>query len=143
MKNVELRSLYQRFEEIGWGILSWPHQLHIWFLKSLPSRIGLLVDMTLKDLERVLYFENFVVLDPGLTSLKSGQLLSEELYYDSLEEFGEDSFKAMIGAEAIHFLLSNINLDEESQSKQIKNWACPPWACPPWACPPRPLHAPP
>ena len=88
---------------------------HIWFLKSLPSRIGLLVDMTLKDLERVLYFENFVVLDPGLTNLKSGQLLSEELYYDSLEEFGEDSFKAMIGAEAIHFLLSNINLDEERQ----------------------------
>ena len=86
---------------------------HIWFLKSLPSRIGLLVDMTLKDLERVLYFENFVVLDPGLTSLKLGQLLSEESYYDSLEEFGEDSFKAMIGAEAIHFLLSNINLDEE------------------------------
>ena len=63
---------------------------HIWFLKSLPSRIGLLVDMTLKDLERVLYFENFVVLDPGLTNLKSGQLLSEEAYYDSLEEFGED-----------------------------------------------------
>ena len=76
---------------------------HIWFLKSLPSRIGLLVDMTLKDLERVLYFENFVVLDPGLTTLKSGQLLSEEAYYDSLEEFGEDTFKAMIGAEAIHF----------------------------------------
>ena len=92
---------------------------HIWFLKSLPSRIGLLVDMTLKDLERVLYFENFVVLDPGLTNLKSGQLLSEELYYDSLEEFGEDSFKAMIGAEAIHYLLSNIDLDKEKD--EIRN----------------------
>ena len=86
---------------------------HIWFLKSLPSRIGLLVDMTLKDLEKVLYFENFIVIDSGLTSLKAGQLLSEEEYYDSLEEFGEDSFTAMIGAEAIKYLLSNINLEEE------------------------------
>ena len=86
---------------------------HIWFLKSLPSRIGLLVDMTLKDLEKVLYFENFIVIDSGLTSLKAGQLLSEEEYYDSLEEFGEDSFNAMIGAEAIKYLLTNINLEEE------------------------------
>ncbi|GIR79060.1 MAG: DNA-directed RNA polymerase subunit beta' [Alphaproteobacteria bacterium] len=86
---------------------------HIWFLKSLPSRIGLLVDMTLKDLEKVLYFENFIVIDSGLTNLKAGQLLSEEEYYESLEEFGEDSFTAMIGAEAIQFLLSNINLEEE------------------------------
>ena len=86
---------------------------HIWFLKSLPSRIGLLVDMTLKDLEKVLYFENFIVIDSGLTSLKARQLLSEEEYYDSLEEFGEDSFTAMIGAEAIKYLLSNINLEEE------------------------------
>ena len=86
---------------------------HIWFLKSLPSRIGLLVDMTLKDLEKVLYFENFIVIDPGLTTLKDGQLLSEEEYYESLEEFGEDSFTAMIGAEAIQFILSKINLEEE------------------------------
>ncbi len=86
---------------------------HIWFLKSLPSRIGLLVDMTLKDLEKVLYFENFIVIDAGLTNLKVGQLLSEEEYYESLEEFGEDSFTAMIGAEAIQFILSKINLDEE------------------------------
>ncbi len=86
---------------------------HIWFLKSLPSRIGLLVDMTLKDLEKVLYFENFIVMDSGLTNLKVGQLLSEEEYYESLEEFGEDTFTAMIGAEAIQFLLSNINLEEE------------------------------
>ncbi len=86
---------------------------HIWFLKSLPSRIGLLIDMTLKDLEKVLYFENFIVIDTGLTNLKVGQLLSEEEYYESLEEFGEDTFNAMIGAEAIQFLLSNINLEEE------------------------------
>ena len=86
---------------------------HIWFLKSLPSRIGLLVDMTLKDLEKVLYFENFIVIDPGLTNLKVSQLLSEEEYYESLEEFGEDSFTAMIGAEAIQFILSKINLEEE------------------------------
>ena len=88
---------------------------HVWFLKSLPSRIGLLLDMTLKDLEKVLYFENFLILDPGLTDLKIGQLLSEEDYYNSLEEFGEDSFKAMIGAEAVQYLLSNINLEEERE----------------------------
>ncbi len=88
---------------------------HVWFLKSLPSRIGLLLDMTLKDLEKVLYFENFLILDPGLTDLKLGQLLSEEEYYNHLEEFGEDSFKAMIGAEAVQYLLSNINLEEERE----------------------------
>ena len=64
---------------------------HIWFLKSLPSRIGLL-DMTLKDLERVLYFENFVVIEPGLTTLNKGQLLSEEEYYDAQDEYGDDAF---------------------------------------------------
>jgi len=74
---------------------------HIWFLKSLPSRIGLLVDMTLKDLERVLYFENFVVIEPGMTSLTKGQLLSEEEFYDAQDEFGDDAFEASIGAEAI------------------------------------------
>ena len=89
---------------------------HIWFLKSLPSRIGLLVDMTLKDLERVLYFENFVVIEPGLTSLQKGQLLSEEDYYDAQEEFGEDAFQAAIGAEAIKILLSALDLDQERET---------------------------
>src|ERR1700723_739977 len=74
---------------------------HIWFLKSLPSRIGLLLDMTLKDLERVLYFENYVVIEPGLTPLKQRQLLSEEEYLKAQEEFGEQGFEAAIGAEAL------------------------------------------
>src|SRR6202163_930997 len=84
---------------------------HIWFLKSLPSRIGLMLDMTLKDLERVLYFENYVVLEPGLTPLKERQLLSEEEYFKAQDEFGEDSVTAMIGAEAIRILLEAIDLE--------------------------------
>jgi DNA-directed RNA polymerase subunit beta' len=71
---------------------------HIWFLKSLPSRIGLMLDMTLREIERVLYFESFVVTDPGLTTLEKGQLLTDEEYYESLEEFG-DEFSAAMGAE--------------------------------------------
>ncbi len=86
---------------------------HIWFLKSLPSRIGLLLDMTLKDLERVLYFENYVVIEPGLTSLKQNQLLSEEDYIRAQDDFGEDSFTAMIGAEAIREMLMSLDLEKE------------------------------
>src|SRR6267143_1447478 len=82
---------------------------HIWFLKSLPSRIGLMLDMTLKDLERVLYFENYVVLEPGLTPLKERQLLTEEEYFKAQDEFGEDSFTAMIGAEAMRILLEAVD----------------------------------
>ncbi|VAV98537.1 DNA-directed RNA polymerase beta' subunit [hydrothermal vent metagenome] len=85
---------------------------HIWFLKSLPSRIGLVLDMTLKDLERVLYFEYFIVTEPGLTSLKMNQLLSEDEYTRAQEEFGEDSFTAAIGAEAIKLLLENVDLEQ-------------------------------
>src|SRR5215471_16712710 len=88
---------------------------HIWFLKSLPSRIGLMLDMTLKDLERVLYFENYIVLEPGLTSLKQHQLLSEEEYFKAQDEFGDDSFTAKIGAEAIRELLEAIDLDKLRQ----------------------------
>jgi DNA-directed RNA polymerase subunit beta' len=85
---------------------------HIWFLKSLPSRIGMLLDMTLRDIERVLYFESFMVIDPGMSTLEHGQLLSDEQYYEALEEFG-DEFDAKMGAEAIQSLLQNINLVEE------------------------------
>ncbi|NVJ61851.1 MAG: DNA-directed RNA polymerase subunit beta', partial [Gammaproteobacteria bacterium] len=88
---------------------------HIWFLKSLPSRIGLLMDMTLRDIERVLYFEAFVVIEPGMTTLERGQLLTEEAYLDALEEFG-DEFEAKMGAEAVQELLSGINLEEEAAS---------------------------
>ncbi|MEC8621850.1 MAG: DNA-directed RNA polymerase subunit beta', partial [Pseudomonadota bacterium] len=86
---------------------------HIWFLKSLPSRIGLLLDMTLKDIEKILYFENYVVVDPGMTSLDRRQLLSEDEYLDAQDEFGEDNFTAMIGAEAVQLMLSEIELEEE------------------------------
>merc|ERR1711965_415892 len=85
----------------------------IWFLKSLPSRIGLLVDMTLKDLERVLYFEYFLVTEPGLTSLSYGQMLSEEEFMDAQDTYGMDAFTANVGAEAIKKILVEMDLDEE------------------------------
>ena len=88
---------------------------HIWFLKSLPSRIGLLLDMTLKDLERILYFENYVVIEPGLTPLKQHQLLSEEDYLQAQDDYGEDQFTASIGAEALRTILSAIELGEERE----------------------------
>jgi DNA-directed RNA polymerase subunit beta' len=88
---------------------------HIWFLKSLPSRIGLLLDMTLKDLERVLYFENYVVIEPGLTPLKQHQLLNEDEYLKAQDDYGDDQFTASIGAEALRTMLSAIDLDEEKE----------------------------
>src|SRR6201747_1432707 len=86
---------------------------HIWFLKSLPSRIGLILDMTLKDLERVLYFENYIVIEPGLTPLKERQLLTEDEFYKAQDEYGNDSFTAEIGAEAIRKLLAAIDLEKQ------------------------------
>src|SRR5213593_1762753 len=93
---------------------------HIWFLKSLPSRIGLLLDMTLKDLERILYFEHYVVIEPGLTPLKDRQLLSEEEYLRAQEEYGQDSFTATIGAEALKLMLSAINLETEREQMKAE-----------------------
>ncbi|MCY4045893.1 MAG: DNA-directed RNA polymerase subunit beta' [Cellvibrionales bacterium] len=84
---------------------------HIWFLKSLPSRIGLLLDMTLRDIERILYFESYVVVDPGMTTLEQGQLLNDEQYFEALEEFG-DEFTAKMGAEAIQSLMLDLDLEE-------------------------------
>jgi len=86
---------------------------HIWFLKSLPSRIGLMLDMTLRDIERILYFESYVVLDAGMTTLERGQLLTDEQYLDTMEEWG-DEFNAKMGAEAIRELLKDINLKEQA-----------------------------
>lgn len=85
---------------------------HIWFLKSLPSRIGLLLDMTLRDIERILYFESFVVTDPGMTTLEKGQLLTDEQYYEAMEEFS-DEFEAKMGAEAVQALMKDLDVDEE------------------------------
>ncbi|WP_075186037.1 DNA-directed RNA polymerase subunit beta' [Teredinibacter haidensis] len=87
---------------------------HIWFLKSLPSRIGLLLDMTLRSIERVLYFESFVVTDPGMTTLERGQLLTDEQYFEAMEEFG-DEFDAKMGAEAIQQLVKDIDLERDAQ----------------------------
>jgi DNA-directed RNA polymerase subunit beta' len=111
---VEVTLSKVRRERMGHIELASP-VAHIWFLKSLPSRIGLLVDMTLKDLEKVLYFENYVVTERGLTSLKQHQLLNEEEFYKAQDEFGEDSFVAKIGAEALKELLSQIELNEEQE----------------------------
>src|SRR6187431_2560965 len=85
---------------------------HIWFLRSLPSRIGLLLDMTLRDIERILYFEAYVVIEPGLTTLDRGQLLTEEQYMTARQEHGDD-FDAMMGAEAVHHLLRSLDLHAE------------------------------
>jgi DNA-directed RNA polymerase subunit beta' len=93
---------------------------HIWFLKSLPSRIGLLLDMTLKDLERILYFENYVVIEPGLTPLKQHQLLSEEEYLQAQDDYGDDQFTASIGAEALRTVLSAIDLGEERERLRVE-----------------------
>ena len=109
---VEVTLSKVRRERMGHIELAAP-VAHIWFLKSLPSRIGLLADMTLKDLERVLYFEYFLVTEPGLTSLSKGQLLSEEDYDNALDEFGDESFEVSIGAEAIKKILTEMDLNEE------------------------------
>ena len=108
---VEVTLSRVRRERMGHIELASP-VAHIWFLRSLPSRIGLMLDMTLRDLERVLYFEAYVVVDPGMTQLEKGQLLSEEAYYDAIEEYG-DEFEARMGADAIQELLRGIHLDVE------------------------------
>ncbi|WP_439500334.1 DNA-directed RNA polymerase subunit beta' [Bosea sp. (in: a-proteobacteria)] len=108
---VEVTLARVRRERMGHIELAAP-VAHIWFLKSLPSRIGLLMDMPLKELERVLYFESYVVIEPGLTPLKDRQLLSEEEYVRCQEEYGADTFTAMIGAEAIREMLRALDLDK-------------------------------
>ncbi|CAM3341070.1 DNA-directed RNA polymerase subunit beta' [Paracoccus nototheniae] len=106
---VEVTLQKVRRERMGHIELAAP-VAHIWFLKSLPSRIGLMLDMTLRDLERILYFENYVVIEPGLTDLSYGQLLSEEEFLDAQDNYGADAFQADIGAEAIRAMLANIDL---------------------------------
>ena len=114
---VEVIQSKVRRERMGHITLAAP-VAHIWFLKSLPSRISLLLDMAMKDVEKVLYFESFIVMEPGTTDLKQFQLLTEGEYQDKLDEFGTE-FEASIGAEAIKELLSAINLEEERNT--IKN----------------------
>ncbi|MCA3283347.1 MAG: DNA-directed RNA polymerase subunit beta' [Roseomonas sp.] len=110
---VEVTLAKVRRERMGHIELASP-VAHIWFLKSLPSRVGLMVDMSLKELEKVLYFESYVVLEPGLTDLKLHQLLNEDQYQAKLDEFGEDSFSVGIGAEAVKQMLGGIELQKEA-----------------------------
>jgi DNA-directed RNA polymerase subunit beta' len=93
---------------------------HIWFMKSLPSRTGLMLDMTLKDLERILYFEKYVVVEPGLTPLLEKQLLTEDEYQDAVDEYGEDSFQAGIGAEVIRDMLKEIDLESQLETLKVE-----------------------
>ena len=108
---VEVTQSKVRRERMGHIELASP-TAHIWFLKSLPSRIGLMLDMTLREIERVLYFEAFVVIEPGMTSMQRGQLLTDELYLEAIEEHG-DEFDARMGAEAVYELLKSIELPAE------------------------------
>ncbi|MGI9249790.1 MAG: DNA-directed RNA polymerase subunit beta' [Pseudohongiellaceae bacterium] len=108
---VEVAESKVRRERMGHIDLASP-VAHIWFLKSLPSRIGLLLDMPLRDIERVLYFESFVVTDPGMTELEKGQLLNDEQYYEAMEEWHDD-FEAKMGAEAVQILMKDLDLEAE------------------------------
>jgi len=108
---VEVALAKVRRERMGHVELASP-VAHIWFLKSLPSRIGLLLDMTLRDIERVLYFESYVVTDPGMTTLEYGQLLTDEQFYEAMEEFG-DEFTAKMGAEAVQQLMIQLDISQE------------------------------
>src|SRR5512147_2956046 len=116
---VEVTLAKVRRERMGHIELAAP-VAHIWFLKSLPSRIGLLLDMTLKDLERVLYFENYIVVEPGVSPFKEKQLLTEEQYNQAIDEFGPDSFTAMIGAEAIRELLKGMDLEKLEATLRVE-----------------------
>ncbi len=129
---VEVTASKVRRERMGHINLASPVS-HIWYLKSLPSRLGLLIDMPLKDIERVLYFEAFIVVDSGSTPLLEKQLLSEDVYEEMLDEYGEDEFVAKMGAEAIEIILKGMNIEKEiltikeenlvikSQTKLAKN----------------------
>ena len=108
---VEVTLTKVRRERMGHIDLASPVS-HIWFLKSLPSRLGMVLDMTLRDIERVLYFEAFVVIDPGMTPLKRCQIMTEDDYYAKVEEYG-DEFRALMGAEGIRELLQKLDVPSE------------------------------
>ncbi len=116
---VEVTLSKVRRERMGHIELASP-VAHIWFLKSLPSRIGLLLDMTLKQLERVLYFENYVVMEPGLTSLELHQLLNEDELVEAQDEFGDENFSVGIGAEAIKKMMSELDMEQERDAIRLE-----------------------
>ena len=115
---VEVTTSKVRRERMGHIELAAP-VAHIWFMKSLPSRVGILLDMTLKDLEKVLYFESYMVVEPGLSPFSKGELLSEDQYYEAVDKYGENTFTAQIGAEAIRTLLSAVELQKEKTQLRI------------------------
>src|SRR5512147_1799148 len=116
---VEVTLQKVRRERMGHIELASP-VAHIWFLKSLPSRTGLLLDMTLKDLEKILYFEGYVVIEPGLTPLNLHELITEEQYQKAIDSYGEDAFTVGIGAEAIRDMLQAIDLDAEQVQLRVE-----------------------
>lgn len=116
---VEVTTSRVRRERMGHIELAAP-VAHIWFLKSLPSRISTLLDISMKDLEKILYFESYVIIDQGLSNLQKGELLSEEALQKAQDEYGEDNFVASIGAEVVQSMLSNINLNELKKNLQIE-----------------------
>ena len=116
---VEVTLSKVRRERMGHIELAAP-VAHIWFLKSLPSRISVLTGIQMKALERILYFESYVVIEPGLTPLTVNQLLTEDEYQDAIDQYGEDSFRAGIGAEALREILSNIDLEAERASMRVE-----------------------
>src|SRR5210317_1614069 len=111
---VEVTQSKVRRERMGHIELASPVS-HVWFFKGLPSRIGHLLDLSLRDLERILYFESYVVIDPGDTELEEGELLSEERFREVRDLYGEEAFEARMGAEAIKEMLSRIEVDELSE----------------------------
>ena len=116
---VEVIQSKVRRERMGHIDLAAP-VAHIWFLKSLPSRVGLLLDMTLKELERILYFENYVIVEPGLTPFTKHELINEEQYIEAQDQHGEESFRAGIGAEAIRELLCAVDLESDRETLRIE-----------------------
>ncbi len=116
---VEVTTSKVRRERMGHIELASP-VAHIWFLKSLPSRIGTLLDMTLKDLEKILYFESYCVVEPGLTPFSLGELLSEEQYYDAQDKYGDGTFTAQIGAEAIKTLLNALDIGKLKETLRVE-----------------------
>ncbi len=116
---VEVTHSKVRRERMGHIELATPIA-HIWFTKSLPSRVATILDLSMKELDKVLYFENYIVIEPGLTALKARQLLSEDEYVAAQDDFGEDSFKASIGGEALKLMLSSIELEKEQTQLRLE-----------------------
>ena len=116
---VEVIQSKVRRERMGHITLATP-VAHIWFLKSLPSRIGNILEISLRDIEKVLYFESFIVIEPGETDLAFGELLNDEMLAEAREKWGRDGFEIGIGAEAVREMLSKLNVEEECNRLRVE-----------------------